>query len=594
MPKASKATLRQDGALWLSTLGVLTIAVLYLVPPSYGVHVISWYEGSLLTQPFVLFALQYRLRELRSPAERRFWNLWSWGFFFWLTSALFVVFFPVANKTMSGQLFEDVCYLLFYFFFFFALENRPFQVVPADFAEIWYRRRRYDIVGGVLLAVGLLLYFVVTPLLADMSGYNTYFPSGCLYVTLDLMIVGQGIYSYRIAPSRRWRQIYGLIIITSVGMLLGDIFDTLTFVPDDWFLYNINTAPPEVYTLWYLYLVPLIWAARLRHVLSEDEPAASSPERWTEGALTTAPFFNILLFYAILLPVLHLVFQFLGVLGAVQWRALVALCYLFFFVFLIFLQQQSESEYSRRLEHERADLLRQQRESIAALESKNRELESFTYTVSHDLKSPLVTIRGFLGLLKKDIQDNDVERTEGDIRRIQDAAEQMGRLLDDLLELSRVGRFSNTPTEVSLGFLARTAAELVAGAIRERGVEVEIRDDLPTIRGDQRRLQQVFQNLLENAVKFMGEQENPKVAIYWRDRDKACCVEDNGVGVAQEHQEKVFELFKRLDSKTGGTGFGLALVQRIVELHGGRIWIESEGRGHGTRVCFTLPKPDGC
>ena len=158
--------------------------------------------------------------------------------------------------------------------------------------------------------------------------------------------------------------------------------------------------------------------------------------------------------------------------------------------------------------HEEA--LRAERADLAA---KNAELERFTYTVSHDLKSPLVTIRGFAGLAGTDLAAGNSARVRLDLGRIVAAADKMHRLLDDLLELSRVGRVVHPAEDVPLGELAREAVELVKGRIENRGVAVDISPDLPVVRADRRRLLEVLQNLVENAVKFTGERPGPRVEI---------------------------------------------------------------------------------
>ncbi|MCP3959137.1 MAG: histidine kinase [bacterium] len=228
---------------------------------------------------------------------------------------------------------------------------------------------------------------------------------------------------------------------------------------------------------------------------------------------------------------------------------------------------------------------------IEELEERNSEMERFTYTVSHDLKSPLVTIKGFLGFLERDSLAGDTERVRRDIGRINSAADKMGELLDELLELSRVGRKMNPPTEVELTELAHEARELIVGRLAERGVEVMIAKDLPTVIGDRARLLEVLQNLLDNAAKFTGEESTPRIEVGRREIDgqTAVFVRDNGEGIAEPYLEKVFELFERLDAHTEGTGIGLALVKRIVEVHGGRVWVESEGPGLGSTFYFVLP-----
>jgi len=228
---------------------------------------------------------------------------------------------------------------------------------------------------------------------------------------------------------------------------------------------------------------------------------------------------------------------------------------------------------------------------IAELESKNAELERFTYTVSHDLKSPLFTIRGFLGYLEQDALSGNHERLKSDIQRISDATDKMQRLLNELLELSRIGRIKNESQPIRFGELAREAVELVQGRILERGITVYLDENLPTVFGDRQRLAEVLQNLVDNATKFMGDQKEPRIEIGQQgeiDGMPILYVRDNGMGIQPEHFERVFGLFNKLDPLADGTGIGLAIVKRIIEVHGGRVWVESEV-GMGSTFSFTLP-----
>ena len=228
------------------------------------------------------------------------------------------------------------------------------------------------------------------------------------------------------------------------------------------------------------------------------------------------------------------------------------------------------------------------------LQTQNAELERFNYTVSHDLKAPLVTIKGFLGFLKKDIDTDSPEAMDRDIDQIGAAADKMTQLLDELLELSRVGRQMNAPEVRDLGLLVHEAVERVTMQIEARGVDLQIAADMPQVYCDPGRLHEVFQNLIDNSIKFMGDQEKPCIEIgAERENDWVhCWVRDNGIGIASKFHERVFELFDRLDTKIDGTGIGLALVKRIIEVHGGRIWVESAGEGHGSAFHFELPAAD--
>ncbi|GEM_PF-2999203 len=230
---------------------------------------------------------------------------------------------------------------------------------------------------------------------------------------------------------------------------------------------------------------------------------------------------------------------------------------------------------------------------IRELEEKNSELERFVYTVSHDLKAPLITIRGFMGYLRDDALSGNTERLQADVQRIISATDKMQNLLSDLLELSRIGRVMNPPQQVSFDLLVREALELVQGRLRKSGVEVVVHPSLPNIYGDRQRLLEVMQNLTDNAAKFMGGQPNPKLEIglkeFTTDGLAVFFVRDNGIGISPEFHERIFGLFNKLDPQSEGTGVGLALVRRIIEYHGGKIWVESEV-GQGTTFYFSLPQ----
>lgn len=241
--------------------------------------------------------------------------------------------------------------------------------------------------------------------------------------------------------------------------------------------------------------------------------------------------------------------------------------------------------------------LEERKKLIEELGKKNAELEQFTYTVSHDLKSPLVTISGFLGYLEQDARSGNIERLKRDTVRIQEAVRKMQRLLNELLELSRIGRMMNVPETTLFDDIVREAVDLVHGRLVEHGVVVQVQPNPSTVYGDRPRLVEVLQNLVDNAAKYMGDQTMPTVEIGQRGTENGMpvyFVRDNGIGIAPEHHERIFGLFNKLDARSEGTGVGLALVKRIVDVHGGRVWVESE-IGEGATFFFTLPskpKPD--
>jgi signal transduction histidine kinase len=269
-------------------------------------------------------------------------------------------------------------------------------------------------------------------------------------------------------------------------------------------------------------------------------------------------------------------------------------------------QQVARGNYEKRLRIQSRDELQVVAEAfndmssrlqltIGEMERRNAELERFTYTVSHDLRSPLVTVLGFLGLLERDIEAGRKDSALSDIARIRSAASKMERQLRELLELSRVGRVTATHEDVPLRELAEEARQSLAGRLAAAGVELQVADGLPVLYGDRARLLEVVQNLVDNAAKFTEGREPPQVLIGARPgpTGPVCFVRDNGIGIDPKHHQRVFGLFERLDPKVEGTGIGLALVKRIVEVHGGQVWVESGGAGQGATFCFTVPQRRG-
>ena len=243
-------------------------------------------------------------------------------------------------------------------------------------------------------------------------------------------------------------------------------------------------------------------------------------------------------------------------------------------------------------QNEVEELNEELKKRVRELEASNDELTQFTYTVSHDLKSPLVTINGYLGYIEQDARSGNMERLQQDTQRIQEAVNKMHALLTELLELSRIGRMMNVPEDVPFGDIVQDAMDIVHGRLEKLNVTVHTQPNLPIVHGDRQRLTEVLQNLIDNAAKYMGDQPGPRIEIGQQGEDTEhgqpiFFVKDNGIGIAPEYHERVFGLFNKLDSQSEGTGIGLALVKRIIEVHGGRIWVESR-LGEGSTFYFTL------
>jgi len=202
-----------------------------------------------------------------------------------------------------------------------------------------------------------------------------------------------------------------------------------------------------------------------------------------------------------------------------------------------------------------------------------------------------VTITGFLGYLEQDTASGNAERVKSDMQRIYEAVKKMQNLLNELLELSRIGRVVNPPEAVSFNNLVREAISLVSGQIEARQVNVIVQPDLPVVNVDKPRIVEVLQNLIDNATKYMGNQAHPQIEIGHdgeQEGQPVFYMKDNGMGIDPQFHERVFGLFNKLDPKSDGTGVGLALVKRIIEVHGGQVWVESEV-GKGSTFFFTLP-----
>jgi signal transduction histidine kinase len=231
-------------------------------------------------------------------------------------------------------------------------------------------------------------------------------------------------------------------------------------------------------------------------------------------------------------------------------------------------------------------------ERTAQLEEANRELESFTYSVSHDLRAPLRWIVGFSDALMEDHGDALDDEARRKIGIIRGEGTRMGQLIDDLLAFSRLGRKALSTSEVQMTLLAETCWATLKAQQDVSQVDIRI-DYLPDARGDRVLLGQVLANLLSNALKFSAGKPEPRIDVsaITDENEHIYFVRDNGAGFDPKYQAKLFGVFQRLHDATEfpGTGVGLALVQRIVNRHGGRVW--AEGRpGEGATFYFTLPK----
>lgn len=250
--------------------------------------------------------------------------------------------------------------------------------------------------------------------------------------------------------------------------------------------------------------------------------------------------------------------------------------------------ERKRAEESLRKAHDELEM--RVKDRTEELARKNTEMERFIYTVSHDLRTPLISVSGLLGFIRQDAENGDLNQMRADLQMANGAVTKMHQLLMETLELSRIGRVVNPPEDVPFGEIVEDALGQTDEKIRLKGVKVSVDQNLPAVHVDRMRITEVLVNLIENSIKYMGLQTNPEIEIgqIIDGKDRIFFVRDNGIGIDSGQQDKVFELFYKVDKKSEGTGAGLAIVKRIIEVHGGKIWIKSE-LGEGSTFCFTLP-----
>ncbi len=225
---------------------------------------------------------------------------------------------------------------------------------------------------------------------------------------------------------------------------------------------------------------------------------------------------------------------------------------------------------------------------------KNIEMEQFVYTVSHDLKTPLVTSSSFISFLKEDLQEKNYDSVFDSMDRLEKAHHRMQELIEDLLQLSRAGTLELKYEYTDMRDLVTSIQESLADIIKEKNFEFTFHDLPKKVLCDRRRIYQVLENLINNALKYAADVEKPKIEIFGAETDKEIqiCVKDRGPGVEPIYQKKIFGLFQRLDNSKEGTGVGLTIVSRIMQIHDGRCWIQSQPP-EGCEFWIAFPKGKG-
>jgi PAS domain S-box-containing protein len=242
-----------------------------------------------------------------------------------------------------------------------------------------------------------------------------------------------------------------------------------------------------------------------------------------------------------------------------------------------------------------ADSIRRLREQQEALEAANKELESFSYSVSHDLRAPLRAIDGYSRIILRKHADNLGEDVRSKLNVIVNSSQRMGQLIEDLLTLSRLGRAQLSMAQLDMGVMIREVWEEIQAANAGRSLKLTM-GTIPPAVGDRGLIRQVLVNLISNAVKFSRQRPEASIEVFGFLKDSECIytVRDNGVGFDMQYRDKLFGVFQRLHTtqEFEGTGVGLSIVQRIVHRHHGRIWAEGEV-GKGATFYFTIPTSQG-
>lgn len=244
-----------------------------------------------------------------------------------------------------------------------------------------------------------------------------------------------------------------------------------------------------------------------------------------------------------------------------------------------------------QLYHDDRNRAAELRRAQLALQQKNQELEQLVYSVSHDLKSPLVTVKTFLNILRQDLLNRDQQQINEDLNYIDKAADKMQQLLDSLLQYSRISGENITAQTMLVSQLVDECLSALAGILQKHQVRVSTSELPQQLHGDSLHFERIWQNLIENAVKYGGNEAQFLIEIgaMQEGQDVVFYVRDNGMGIAPEHRERIFNLFSQLNAGSEGSGLGLALVKKIVSIYQGRIWVESAGDGKGSCFMFTLP-----
>ncbi|PWI47503.1 hypothetical protein CEE45_11270 [Candidatus Heimdallarchaeota archaeon B3_Heim] len=253
-----------------------------------------------------------------------------------------------------------------------------------------------------------------------------------------------------------------------------------------------------------------------------------------------------------------------------------------------------DSQRLQRENEQRSELLKKIKSQTQELRLKTQEVEEFVYSVSHDLKTPVISILGFIETLKTDAGNILTSDSSFYLERMKHNTHHVIAMIDEILEYSRIGRFSQERTSVNLSVILTESLSRFSQDFQSKNIKVELETKFPKVNVELNRMVQLFDNLIGNCIKFMGNQSSPLIRIGISDQDSEYVkihVKDNGIGIPENSLTQVFNLFTRasnVNEEIEGSGIGLAQVKKIIETHECKIWLESK-EGEGTTISFTLP-----